>query len=140
MWLTLILFSQFLAALNQTCIATHNLVERGEVYETKFLKAIEELKKSEELRWKLGEEAKVASGAKATLENGLTKLKVENTELQSQLQGSQEDLQTVQCNYATLSGKVIGVEKQVKAPKDKLHETIESEAASKEVAVLEAKQ
>ena len=80
---------QFLAAVNQTYVAIHSLVERGETYETKLLKAIKELKKSEELRKKLGEESEVANGVKETLQ--LTKLKVENTELQTQLQRSQED-------------------------------------------------
>lgn len=82
---------QFLAAVNQTYVAIHSLVERGETYETKLLKAIKELKKSEELRKKLGEESEVANGVKETLQSKLTKLKVENTELQTQLQGSQED-------------------------------------------------
>ena len=65
---------------------------------------------------------------------------MENMKLQTQLHGSQEDLQTVQRNYATLSGKAMGLEKQVKAAEDKLYETIESEATSGETTVLEAKQ
>ena len=60
------------------------MVDKGEVYETKLLKAIEELKKSEELRRKLGKEAKAANGAKVTLEDELAKLKAENAELQTQ--------------------------------------------------------
>ena len=43
--LTLTLSLQFLAALNQTYIATHILVEKGTVYGTKFLKATDELEK-----------------------------------------------------------------------------------------------
>ena len=42
-------------------------------------------------------------------------------------------------NYATLSGKVMGLEKQVKVAEDKPCETIKSEVASREVMVLEAK-
>ena len=76
---------QFLAALNQTYIATHSLIEKGTVYETKFLKAIDELKKSEELRKKLAEEVKATSGAKVTLEEELAKIKAKNAELQNQL-------------------------------------------------------
>ena len=45
-----------MAALNQTYITTHGLVEKGTIYKTKFLKVIDELKKSEELRKKMGEE------------------------------------------------------------------------------------
>ena len=70
---------QFLATLNQTYITIHSLVEKGTVYETKFLKAIDELKKSEELRKKLVKEVKAARGAKATLEEELAKTKVENS-------------------------------------------------------------
>ena len=64
----------------------------------------------------------------------------EKAELQTQLQGSQEDLQTIQHNYVALSGKVMGLEKQVKAVKDKLYKTTECKAASRETAMLEAKQ
>ena len=69
---------QFLATLNQTYITIHSLVEKGTVYETKFLKAIDELKKNEELRKKLVKEVKAARGAKATLEEELAKTKAEN--------------------------------------------------------------
>ena len=85
------------------------MVEKGTVYETRFLKAIDELKKSKELKKKLAEEVKTTSRAKAILEDELTKLKTENTKLQHQLQEKQEDLQTVKCNYDTISGKVIGL-------------------------------
>ena len=71
------------------------MVEKGIVYETKFLKAIDELKKSEELKKKLAKEVKVGSGAKGTLEDELTKPKTKNAEFQNQLQENQEDLQTV---------------------------------------------
>ena len=74
-----------------------------------------------------------------TLEVELAKLKVESTELQAQLQRSQEDLQTIQHNYVTLSGKVMGLEKQAHKTEDKLCETIKSEAASREATMLEAK-
>ena len=74
------MFSQFLASLNQTYIVTHGLVEKGEIYETKLLRAIDELKKSAKLRKKLAEEAKAASEAKATLEEELTKLKMKNAD------------------------------------------------------------
>ena len=124
--------SQFLVVLNQTYITTHSLVEKGTVYETKFLKAIDELKKSEELRKKLAEEVKVVGGAKATLEEKLAKIKAKNTELQNQLQGNQEDLQTVQRNYTTMCGKVIGLEKEVKATEDRHHEVAKHETTSRE--------
>ena len=75
------MFLQFLATLNQTYLATHSLVKRGEIYETELLKVLEELKKSEKLRKNLGEEVKLASGVKVTLENELNKLKAENMEL-----------------------------------------------------------
>ena len=45
--LTSTLSSQFLAAFNQTYIITHSLVEKGTIYETRFLEAIDELKKNE---------------------------------------------------------------------------------------------
>ena len=83
LWLTSTLSLQFLAAFNQTYIATHGLVEKRTVNDTKFLKAIDELKKSKELRKKLVEEAKAASRAKVSLEEELTKIKVENVELQN---------------------------------------------------------
>ena len=70
-----------MATLNQTYIATRNLVEKGTVYETKFRKAVDEMKKIEELLKKLVEEVKVAGGAKATLEGGLAKTKSKNAEL-----------------------------------------------------------
>ena len=75
--------TQFLVPLNQTYIATHSLVEKGTVYETKFLKAIDELKKNEEPRKKLAKEVKVASRAKTTREDELSKLKNENANLQN---------------------------------------------------------
>ena len=71
----------FLAALNQTYIVTYSLVEKGTIYETMFLKAIDELKKNKELRRKMGEEMKATSRAKATLEEELVKLKAKNAEL-----------------------------------------------------------
>lgn len=86
---------QFLAALNQTYIVTHSLAEKGETYKNKLFKAIEELKKSEELRKKQGEEAKEASVVKVSLECELAKLKVDNVELQTQLHRSQEDCQAI---------------------------------------------
>ena len=88
------------------------MVEKGTVYENKFLKFVGELKNSEELRKKLVKEAKAASGAKATLEEELAKTKAENMELQNQLHESRDDLQTVQRNYATMCGKVMGLEKK----------------------------
>ena len=124
-----------MAALNQTYITTHGVVEKGTIYETKFLKALDQLKKSKKLRKKLTEEVEAANEAKATLEDELAKLKTKNMELQNQLQGSQEDHQTFQLNYANVCGKVMGLEKQVKAVEDRL-----CEAASREAVVLEAKQ
>ena len=59
------------------------MVKKGTVYETKFLKAIDELKKSEELRKKLAKKVKTGSRAKAILEDELTKLKIENAKLQN---------------------------------------------------------
>ena len=82
---------KFLAALNQTYIATHCLVEKGDVYQFKFLKAVEELKKGQELKKRLEEEAKATKEDKASMESELTKAKVENTKLQTQLQGTQDD-------------------------------------------------
>ena len=78
--------------------------------------------------------------AKAILEEKLAKLKTKNAKLQNQLQGSQEDLPIAQHNYTTISSKVMGLKKQVKATEDKLRETTKCEAASREVIVLEAKQ
>ena len=74
------------------------------------------------------------------LEEELTKIKVKNAELQQHLQGSQEHLQIIQRNYATMSGKVMGLEKEVTVAEDKLHEAAKCEAASKEATVFEAKQ
>ena len=67
-------------------------------------------------------------------------MKAENAELQQQPQGSQNDLQTVQHNYATVCGKVIILEKDIKATKDKLYEATEREVAFREAAVQKAKQ
>ena len=79
-----------MAALNQTYIATHSLVEKGTIYETKFLKAIDRLKKCKKLRKKLAEEVKAKSRAKATLEDNLSKIKNDNMKLQSKLKENQE--------------------------------------------------
>lgn len=48
--LTVFLSSQFLNTLNQTYIATHGLVKKGDVYQGKFLKAVKEFKKGKELK------------------------------------------------------------------------------------------
>ena len=90
------------------------MVKKGDVSQSKFLKVVEELKKGEKKRRKLEEKAKAAMEDEASLENEIARAKIENTELQAQLQGTQDDLQTVQRNYATLSGKVMGLEKQIK--------------------------
>ena len=66
---------------------------------------------------RLVEEAKVASEAKVTLEEDNAKLKAEKAKFQQLLQESQDDLQTLQCIYATMSGKVIGLE-EVKAAEE----------------------
>ena len=82
------------------------------MYQSKFLKVVEELKKGEEQRRKLYAEGKAVREDKDSLENEPAKMKAENSKLQTQLQGSQGDLHTVQSqrNYATLSGKVMGLE------------------------------
>ena len=85
-------------------------------------------------------EAKVANGAKATLKEELAKMKVENTELQNQVQGSQEDLQTIQHNYATISSKVMGLEMKIEAAEARLFETPENKAPSRETVVQYVKQ
>lgn len=51
------------------------------MYQNKFLKVVEELKKGEEQRRKLGEKDKTTNEVKASLESELAKMKVENTEL-----------------------------------------------------------
>ena len=45
----------------------------------------------------------------------------------------------MQRNYATLSGQVMGLEKQLKEAEEKLRSTLESEAAARKAAVLEAR-
>ena len=70
-----------MAALYQTYIVTHSLVKKGIVYETKFPKAIDQLKKSEKLRKKLDKEVKAKYMVKLSLEEELTKIKAENMEL-----------------------------------------------------------
>ena len=82
---------------------------------------------------------KVVSREKATLEEELTKIKAENLELKNQLQENQEDLQTVQRNYATMSGTVMGLEKWVKAAEDKHRGSVENEVASRKTVILETK-
>ena len=67
----------------------------------------------EEQKRKLEKDAKATKENKASLERELAKVNAKNAELQNQLQGTQDDLQTVQINYATLSGKVMGLEKQL---------------------------
>lgn len=54
--LTSFLLSQLLATLNWTYIAIDSLVEKGETYENKFFKDIEEFNKSEKQRKKLHED------------------------------------------------------------------------------------
>ena len=70
----------------------------------------------------------------------LAKAKDENTELWIQLQGSQDDLQTVERNSATLSGQVMSLEKQLKKAEEKLHIALEVEEAAREATVAEARQ
>ena len=79
------------------------------------------------------------NGAKVSLEEEPMKTKAKNTELQSELQSNQEDLQTIQRNYAMMSGKVMGLEKDVKAGEEQIREATEREMTSKETAVLEIK-
>ena len=95
----------------------------------------------------MADQAKVVGEAKVTLEKENTKLKaekaklkVEKAELQQKLQESQDDLQIIQRNYATISGKVMGLEKEVKEAKERLCETTKNEAASRETTIIEAKQ
>ena len=88
----------------------------------------------------MAKEVKATNGAKADLEDELTKVKAENAKLQNQVQGSQEDLQTVQRNYAIMSGKAMGLEKEIKAVETRLREVSEIEANSREAVVQEAKQ
>ena len=54
------------------------------------------------------------------MESKLVEAQAENTELRTQLQESQDDLQIVQRNYATLSGQVMSLEKQLKEIEEKL--------------------
>ena len=84
----------------------------------------------EELRKKLAEEVKEEA----------TKIKAEKVEVQSQLHGSQEDIQTVQHSYATMSGKVMGLEKEVKVAEERLCEDADCKVASREATGLDAKQ
>ena len=76
---------------------------------------------------------------KALVEGKLAKVKAETLELQSQLQEPQIDLQTMQRNYATLAVQMVSLEKQLKEMERKLQNALEIEAASKEVAIMEAK-
>ena len=70
-----------MVTLNQTYITSHGLVEKGDVYQSKFLKGIEELKKGEEQRRKLEEEINATREDKASLEGELARVKTKNTEL-----------------------------------------------------------
>ena len=68
------------------------------------------------------------------------KLKAKKEKLQKQLQEQQVDFQTIQQNYAMEYGKVISLEKKLKATEEKMLEATESEAASNEAVIQEAKQ
>ena len=46
----------------------------------------------------------------------------------------------MQRNYASLNGKVIGLEKQIKEAKEKLRSTLDSEIAAREATMLEVRQ
>ena len=70
-----------MATLNYAYVTIQPIVERGSSFEVRLRKAIEELRRSEEQRLKLAEEAKVTSKAKTTLEKENTKLKEEKAEL-----------------------------------------------------------
>ena len=74
------------------------------------------------------------------MERELAKAKVENTELWTQLQEFQNDLQTVQRNYATLTGQVMSLWKQLKEAEEKFYTILEVEAATRVVTVMKAKQ
>ena len=47
---------------------------------------------------------------------------------------------TIQRNYATMNGKVMGLDKQMQVTEDKLRKAAEREAALREIIVLEVKQ
>ena len=70
-----------MVALNPTYVAIELVVERGSSFEARLHKAIKELGRREEQRLRLDEEAKVATKAKATLEEENAKPKVEKVEL-----------------------------------------------------------
>ena len=70
-----------MVALNSTYVAIELVVERGSSFEARLHKAIEELGSREEQRLRLDEEAKVATKAKATLEEENAKPKAEKAEL-----------------------------------------------------------
>ena len=76
---------------------------------------------------------------KVSVESKLAKAKAENMVLQTHLRESQNDLQIVKRNYATLSGQVMSIEKKLKEAEEKLCTTLKVEAASREVDVMEAK-
>lgn len=73
-----------LAATNQTYIITYGLVRNVRCMKASSSELLRNLRK------KLDEEAKVASEDKASLESEIAKVKAQNVELQTQLQGSQE--------------------------------------------------
>ena len=81
----------------------------------------------------MAEEPKVAREDNA-------KLKTKKVKLQKQLQEQQVDLQAIQQNYATECGKVISLEKKLKATEEKMLEATESKAASRDAVIQEAKQ
>ena len=74
------------------------------------------------------------------MERELTKAKAENTELWTQLQEFQNDLQTLQRNYATLSGQVMSLWKQLKEAEEKFYTILEVEAVTRMVTVMKVKQ
>ena len=55
----------------------------------------------------------------------------------NKLQGAQDDLITIQMDYATNEGKVMNLEKELKEAKEKYKTTLAIEVASKEVVVME---
>ena len=93
-----------------------------------------------ELEKKLDVQVKFAKEVKVSVESKLAKAKAENMVLQTHLRESQNDLQIVKRNYATLSGQVMSIEKKLKEAEEKLCTTLKVEAASREVDVMEAKQ
>ena len=105
--------------------------------EAKLRKALEDLEKVKESQKKKGEEM---VAAKVAWEEELAKVKTENLELKGQLQDIQASFQTLQRDFAAVSGKVFGLEAEIKVAKEQHREVAAQETFIREASIWEVEE